>query len=244
MSLISEIRADYTDGNGLVSPKPCSPMLRSASDNGVMYTSELIIMLVYDNQKIPALPSIALSSCISDGLLYRHPVAQGGQQEGPDDYYGLIAALKVSKSPYTAARILGGVIKYRGFLNNVNPGVKTWDSFLIRQPQLLCAMITAAFPSMVNPMHYLVRLFFFPLYVYTALIIATSCLFAPKTDTDARRLSWLLVQTVKNTSILCKLASLIWYRRLYKHFPGGMKDVAAIYYQPPGQHPFAKYWID
>jgi disulfide oxidoreductase YuzD len=81
-----------------------------------------------------------------------------------------------------------------------------------------------------------------PLMLYTSIVIATSCVNAPASNTDARRLSWLLIQSVKTKSWFCRLVSKLWYNRLYKVFPNGMKDVAKEYYRD--NHPFQRYWID
>lgn len=102
---------------------------------------------------------------------------------------------------------------------------------LWRQPQLLFAYLLAKdIPSLILS----------PLNWYTAIVIATSCIGRPASDTDSRRLSWHLVQATKRKSLLCKLASLIWYARLHKDYANGMLGVAALYYT--GDHPFIRFW--
>lgn len=102
---------------------------------------------------------------------------------------------------------------------------------LWRQPQLLYAYLLAkGVPS----------IFLSPLNWYTAIVIATSCIGRPTTDTDSRRLSWHLIQATKRKSLLCKLASYTWYKRLHKDYANGMLGVAALYYAD--NHPFTRWW--
>jgi len=239
----------YVDGNNLVAPALVTPGTQRACDNGPMYTSEYFDILAKSGQLIEADKkdfADRIGACVSqDGLLYREPVGSipDPYQTGPDDFYGVLSACKLLRNTELPRRFLKAVFKYKGFLNNSQPGVKTWDSFLIRQFQMLAAMIAAAFPSWKNPLHILIRLLAFPLFFWAALVIFVSCINVPANDTDPRRLSWHLIQTVVPVSIMCKFASLFWYHRLYGTYgASGMRGVAKIYYQLG--HPFQKYWID
>jgi len=126
-----------------------------------------------------------------------------------------------------------------GSFNDREPGKWTFASWLWRQPQLMFALYCAAgrHPKWYNPLSW----WLYPFEVYTALIIATSCMFSAPTDWDARRLSWLLIQTVSPVSFLCRLAAKIWTHRLNATYTDGMRSVAAGYYQQG--HPFIKYWV-
>ncbi|MCX9024611.1 MAG: hypothetical protein OIN85_00780 [Candidatus Methanoperedens sp.] len=252
MGLREEIEP-YVDGNRLVAPNTGDwKEGERGSDNGVMFTSEYIIMLLYIMRDSPYDPfahldtlmeceykSMALWKCLKSwGLLSRAP--GDPDQEGPDDYYGYCAALKVMRESLPWHQSVGAFesglgllwhgITHLGFFNNTDKF--NWSAFLWRQPQMVAAMASAAGLGWIP--------FFWPFYLIAALVIATSCIWAPRSDTDARRLSWLLIQATKS-SPLCWLASKLWYRRLYKTYPNGMKDVAALYYC--GGHPFTKYWI-
>lgn len=239
----------YTDGNDLVAPHPMRPGELQGSGNGVMYTAEYFIILnrslkwsVYAQTSFLS----RVSPCIdSNGLLNRYPLSQISHQEGPDDYYGVLSACKELGITSIPRQFMSAVNKYWGFLNNENPGKWTKNSFLIRQPALLACMVAAAYPSLKNPLHYLIRLAFFPFFLVTSLIISTSCMFTETDNSDSRRVAWHVIQATKSASLFCKLASLIWYKRLYEDYgPTGMKAVATIYYEPHGSHPFALYWID
>ena len=244
MTLREEIQP-YIDGNGLVAPHLTGPI--KGSDNGVMFTSEYYVML----QKLGQLVSQDLSDfqakigqCITpEGMLSRVPMGQIDGQEGPDDYVGVLNGCKQLGNTKIPRTLLWATVKYLGFLNNDSPGTKDAKSFLIRQPQLVAAMVAAAFPSLWNPLHFACRLLALPFFTAAAISIFVSCINAPPSDSDARRLSWHLLQTVVPVSIMCKLASLFWWHRVYSVYGSfGMKGVAARYYE--SGHPFIKWWQD
>lgn len=247
MSIRDEIES-YIDGNGLVAPNLVDPGSGAASDNGPMFTSEYYIILAKsgllteaDKQRF----NILISQCIDkNDMLNRFPINQPSRQEGPDDYLGVLNACKHLGITDIPRKFLFTTLIHLGFLNNENEELFSLRSFLIRQPQLLATMFSAAFPSLFNPLHILLRLLGFPFYLIAALVIALSCINTDPYDTDSRRLSWHLLQITKGTSLLCKLASLLWYHRLHNDYIDGMRSVATIYYHPQGQHPFSRYWID
>lgn len=255
----------YTDGYGLMAPNPVPNGVMSGSDNGPMFSSEVIIMYKRNGADIQYIVSLfsKIESCISkEGLLNRVPQPFSSSQEGPDDYLGVLNACIEIGVTSVPRRFLLATLRYLGFLNNVNPGKFTSQSFLIRQPQLLCCMINAAFPNRSNFIHVFIRLLAFPLYLYSAVAIAISCRNDPTTDSNSRRLGWHLQNNLKKTSLLCWLASKVFGSRLYKDYPnfshsgfttpeslimtaGGMREVADIYYYPQGHlsNPYSKYWV-
>lgn len=247
MSLRTEINEDYTDANGLVSPHPCSRQ-STASDNGPMFTSEYYIMLKMRGE-LTAFDAMmyqtTINSCINlQGMLCRWPVLMPQIQEQIDDYYAVLNACKQLGITWMPRLFLKAAVRNLGALNNVNPGKWTFDSFLIRQPQLVASMVAAGFPSKLDPLHLAIRLIAFPFFLVAAVTIAISCIGEPKDSTDPRRLSWHLIQATQSLSVLCALSSLLWYRRLRLSYGiAGMRAVAAIYYKPEGSHPFAKYWV-
>lgn len=245
MGLREEIEAGYIDGNGLVAPHLTGPI--KGSDNGCMFTAEYYTMLkrlgqLTDQDRIDFNQKI--SQCINpQGMLCRVPVGQDDGLEGPDDYYAVLNGCKQLENVTIPRKLLWATIRYLGFLNNVKPGQETRPSFLVRQLQIVAAMISASFPSYFNPFHWIIRLLAFPLFFISAIVIFISCIDAPASDSDSRRLSWHLIQTVKPISIVCKLASLPWYHRLYNTYGvSGMRGVAARYYEI--NHPFIKWWVD
>lgn len=241
-TLRDEIK-DYTDGDGLVAPGLSKGAYRS-SDNGVMFTSEYYIMLhkLMDIQTQDYKDYYQLIvACEEDiGLLCRAPGDKG--QEGPDDYYAVLSASQVLGIPEFASVILHYGYITKGWFNNENPGTiyrtdgKTinWEAFLWRQLQMWFAALCAAREN---------RWYHLPLSIYSALVILyTGLRNLPKTDADSRRLCWHLIQATVPRSFLCRLASKVWYRKLYLDYPNGMRGVAQQYYQDG--HPFREYWVD
>lgn len=229
MSLQSEI-VPYVDGNGLVAPQPVAPGTKQGSDNGVMFTSEYLIMAKW--LEAPWQPDFyaAIARCfVQPGLLDRAPGDL--YQEGPDDYYGLCAMLSVYKLRRFGIRMLLHGFTHIGFFNNA--GVFSWDALLWRQPQMVAAMASAAGLGWMP--------IFWPFYAWAMLVIFWSCRPRPPSDTDYRRLCWHLIQATWG-SPLARLAAFFWYSRLYEDYPNGMRGVASLYYKPG--HPFIKYWVD
>jgi hypothetical protein len=233
----------YTEGSGLIAPYPNLDHKFRTCDNGVMFFSEYHIMLEKlglstigdkaDYERI--ITTCMVSSC--DGLVSRSPGDRG--DEAPDDYYGLFAACVTLGLVGLGNRILDWGVKHCGSYNTNTPTKWTTDSWLFRQPQLAAAAYCAS-----GNIPFYTR----PLLWYAAAVIATSCINAPADDADSRRLSWLLIQAVTPYSWLCRQATKLWMRRLYKIYPNGMKDVANIYYHPnSGEartvHPFITWWV-
>jgi hypothetical protein len=106
---------------------------------------------------------------------------------------------------------------------------------LWRFPQLLYAfLLNKGVPSFLMPFYSF----------YNALVIATSCINAPTSDTDSRRLNWHQWQATKHKSMLANFAGNFWLWRQRKVYNTDkvMQAVAKIYYQD--NHPFSKYWVD
>jgi hypothetical protein len=135
----------YVDGNNLVAPNLVAPGTLSGSDNGPMFTAELYAML----KKLGQLESQDLANfqarigqCIdSEGLLSRLPVGQSDGIEGPDDYYGVLNGCVQMQNTVIPRQFLAATFRYKGSLDNTDPGKWSWQGFLIRQPQLLACMV-------------------------------------------------------------------------------------------------------
>lgn len=237
MSLKDSI-GPWVDGNGLVSCVPSQGVMRS-SDNGVMFTSEYFIYLQknYELNKFDSwiYDNLMRSCMLTPGLLARAPGDMG--QSPPDDMIAVAAACSQLCIPDLAREILKYGFTHKGSFNNANPTVWTKESFLWRQPQLLAALLAAARMGQNNPLVWVLNL-------YAALVIAVAGKGVDPQNTDARRLSWLLIQAMTPVSGVCRLAAKLWKRRAEKDYgPDFMKAICAIYYQPRGEHPFAEYAI-
>lgn len=233
---------EYWDSSGLVGPGPYT-----GSGNGPMYTSEFFIILrknQEDNQLDSLTYSTKIAACVnSDGTLNRYNDGAHGDQEQVDDYYAVLHGCMVYNNTYLPRRFLLAMIKGLGCLNNVD-GKWNFDSFLARQPQLIACMVAASFPSLKNPLHWLIRILAFPLFAYSALLWLFSGAWSNPDDTDARRLAWHVIGTLAPVSLLNSLTSKLWYRRLNNTYAQGMRTVAFLYYQPRFDNPFGKHWVD
>lgn len=229
---------DYVEGDGLIAPAPNPTHIFRTCDNGVMFFSEYHILLVKNGESTYgdcfAYANTIRSCFVADcpGLVARAPGDRGF--EAPDDYYGVFAACVVLEHKTLGNQILEWGRSHFGSYNTNEPKKWTFDSWLFRQPQLAAAAYCAG--STTIPLH--IR----PLLWYTAAVIATSCMGVDPSNADARRLCWLLIQAVTPYSWLCRMASKLWFKRLYKTYgPEGMRAVAARYYS--AGHPFITYFI-
>lgn len=228
----------YVDGNNLVAPNPVVPGTIRASDNGTCFSSEYFILMEmnYPDPDMSYLRAkgweALIRTCMQvPGLTVRAPGDRA--IDAPDNVYAILAASKVLSRPAVAQDILSYGKKHLGFYDPTGvPGVKL-GAFLWRQPQIVFAMYCAA--NLYKPW----KFWLWPLAVYTALVIGVSCWRVPVDHTDERRLSWLLIQTTKE-SLLCRLASKLWYNRLHRDYSDGMRTVRGIYYKG-NPHPFVTY---
>lgn len=245
MSLKTEI-GPYLDKNGYVNPYPVDRTQGRQCDNATMYSSEYHIILAkrQEDSYRDADEWLILidKASIVPGLTVRYP--GDTTTDAPDNLYGILAASKVLKQPRVAEDFLAYGYRNFGFYNPSNPehiknkdGSIDWSMFQWRQLQLVFAAICA------SGRHSWWKIWNLPLAIYTALVIGISCIDEPYDNSDPRRLAWLLIQATED-SFLCRLASKIWYKRLYKIYPKGMNEVAGVYYQPSGlnANPFSKYW--
>lgn len=236
MGLREEIQDNYTDVNGLVCNRPCLKTEVNPSGNGVAYTGEYLGILDARGE-LEAIDSLRWYQ-IAQKVWGLGPLSRGPNQLDPesvDDYYGFCLGNSISVFPGWAKLALSWGFYHWGSFNNVEPSKWTFQSFLWRQPQLLYAMACSA-GKIRNPVYW-------PLSVYTSLVIATACMFSAKTDWDSYRLTWLLIQTVSPHSWLCRQAAKLWWRRLRKAFGDeGMRGVYAGYFGV--EHPFSGYAVN
>lgn len=232
MGLKDEI-IPYRDENFMVGPsRMCG---RGSSDNGPMFESEYIILLKQNGEfQIEDGFDYAKrirKCCRLAGLLSRTPGGTG--QEAPDDYHGVLAACSVIGLSDLGEEFLDYGWENFGFYNNTTDIKRKFslDAFMWRMPSVISLCHAAA--SKIRPLGVVSNLF-------TALVIATSCIHTDVRDADARRLSWLVVMGMEKHSFLCGLAAKLWWKRLRKDYGDrGMRAVANLYYQD--NHPFIYY---
>lgn len=230
--------SEYTDPDGLVQPqRHPSP---GASGNGLVYTSAYYILLKRRGfltfVDLNAFAAVVKKCSVRDGLLKRGP--NHPDQEGPDDYIAVTAA-----SAHLLRMLAGQVLSY-GQNNPFKFGPLTlhWNYCNVcPEPVLHRSSWMGRSPSFVAHLHYAAGLsasWFSAIGWCVAVLL--SC-FRPKSDQDARTLSWFLVATAELEN------RHPWVRRfflwkLHRDFPNGMRDVIGNYFQNR-EHPLAKYWV-
>lgn len=243
MSIRDDIQP-FTDINGYINPALVDVTKGRQCDNN-MFTSEYFIMLQKTDQ-LTAGDYVKWAGLMRDcfeesGLLLRYPNSIG-DQEGPDDHYALFAASKILNISTYAQDFLYYGWKHLGWYNTEvlntyknTQGTINWTAFQWRQPQMYFAAICAAnkhrwykfwnIPSMI---------------IATATILFSSHGVDTITDLDARRLTYLLILTVEQDSILCRFAAKVWKRRLLSDYGDtGMREVYKRYMRD--NHPFGIY---
>lgn len=239
--LYDEIK-QYIDKNGLVCPNPVEPDVIRGSDNGTAFTSEYYCMLVDNNQLLDSDPlawETVIRSCMrTPGLTVRAP----GDLviDAPDNIVAILGAAKRLNVPSVAKDMLSYGIRHLGVYDPQPEGTPwNWSAFQFRQVQLVFAMLCAS-----NTYKWY-KFWYWPLALYTALVILVSCYKTPTEDTDSRRLCWSLINATTKDSLLCRLVSVVWWKRLRKDYGDeGYRAVCSIYYKPNGEHPFAKYAVN
>lgn len=220
----TEEMTSYFGEDGLVMPRKASP-----SNNGVLYTA--IYMMIaerigeYENIRIPRIADAFNPLIVQPGLIRRSKTC--ADQEGPDDYVGFLAVAHLYYYVWAEEFLAYGWSNY-GCYNNVDPGQFTWSAFLWRQPQLIAHAKYAAYE---RP-----NVFLRFAWIMTILLAGFR---SPPSNTDARTLSWLLIQVWDGNGFFCKLAVNAWKKRLFRDYPCGMKDVFRIYFGD--EHPFTTY---
>lgn len=225
---------DYIDVYGLVSPHRAANPKRRESDNGVLFTSEYYIQLL-NNGELTAQDKVdyetLIRSCMLEpGLISRVPGDDG--QSPPDDQYGVSAACSQLGITSIPADVVSYGLRHFGSFNNKD---RTWTtrSFLWRQLPLVAAQYAAARRGRLNPVVWCLN-------AITALIIATSCRGIDRNNTDARKLSYLLIKAMQPVSVLCRLASVIWKRRAERDYgPEFLSIIYTIYFETG--HPLARW---
>jgi len=207
----------FIDGNGLLAPRPITPGTLRGSDNGTMFTSEYYIML-HRNEGLTDEDITRYAQLISSCIGTDHCLHRAPGDPSPDVIDNHIG-------------VLAGYAEF-DIAVNFHLVFPMW-----RYPQLVYAYLLArGVPSFLM----------FPFAIYNALVIGTSCIGSPISDTDSRRLNWLQWQATKRKSWIANLSGKFWHWRQTKIYgtPEVMKAVAAQYYLPSYSNPYATYWID
>lgn len=201
MTFLESLRP-YTDGNGLVAPTSVTPGTKRASDNGVLYTSQALILTdtgTLSNFTPLSNYLLALQSCIdSQHNLHRSP--GDTTPDAPDDYIGILS-------------------------------MKVFSNYKIETPALqlrLCQpVLVYLWLKTQNVLFNKLRLLLSPL---VCIIIAMSNLGTDKSVTSNRLLTWTICQALKKRGHLTAIGAYIWewrQRRIY----GNLSNLFAIYFE-------------
>lgn len=230
----------YLDGQGFVAPTLENAKETRGSDNQMLFTSELYIVLVLLDEDMPKdaieWEKKARQCMAVLGLTVRSPGDL--TPDAPDNIVGILAAATLLDVPSVAKDMFWYGIKHGGFFDPrpVPPPFFTkerWVAFEWRQPQLLFATLCAA-----GYYNWLTCWVLWPLAIYSAIVITFGGFQVPVDRTDERILSWLLlIATCK--SRMCYWAGLLWEMRLSIDYANGMSSVLSSYFG--GDHPIAKY---
>lgn len=229
MNLVEELKL-HVDSVGLVQPTwPVEG--RWASGNGLLYTAYALVVFGDEiDEELKARFRRAYETCqLYPGLLIRHPLNL--DQEGPDDYIGAAAASYLlstdlsSKILLRGKRFPGNWAGYRLPYYYANEGQSAFDirAWMFRFPGVLAHIRMSAGETPCP---------------FALLWLALTLAFQPWKSEDEPALSWLILRTTGQQSFLCKLAGSWFYRRLFKKYPGGMKDVFTRMFTEA--HPIAK----
>lgn len=219
----------YTNKDGFLSGNPNSAGQGRICDNHSMFTAEYA--RIRHDLGAKEYNGNVFGFLSNSGQLLRYPAQD--VDTSPDDYLGFLnfCTLQNIGRYLFASRLLKFNTDHFGSMTV--PWSQT--GFMWRQPQLLTAALAAAGHIKWYSLWYL------PLVLYTALVIAVAGTRAsPVTDQDTRRLSWHLLMIMQNESLLCTLAGKIWWRRLRKQYgEEGIRLVFSRYFT--SEHPFARF---
>lgn len=213
----------------------------SPSGNSLLFTAEKFIALTIE-RGAPSLEDaeefsrLVARAQLSPGLYARTPAgyAYHEDQEGHDDYIGIAAASAVLGTPHALAIVqqgenpfkLWGPIDINHYYPN-KPGALDWRAWFGRFPATVAHFEYAAGVT-PNLWHRL-------MWAYS---VATAGADEP-TAQDPWILSWLMVKTTEgHEGWMARQAVAIWRTRLKRHWPGGIGQVLARYFNNP-QHPLA-----
>lgn len=127
---------EWIDTNGLIKPQAHW----NDSGNGILYTA---VYLALTNFKEFPLFKLPVQACVWDGLLYRTPAKQFGQEQW-DNYLGLAAIYFFTRDRAAARKCIWYGIKHFGLYDT--DGLSESKDWLWRFPQVWVLMWLAAFP--------------------------------------------------------------------------------------------------
>lgn len=207
---LGEAIKDYQEPNGLVSIyKNPGP---HSTDNGLLFTATFLVLMGGGTLDDRNFFNQLLTRCeIEPGLLSRFP--GGNKPTTHDDLTGVCAA-----SHFMARRVYTRLVEYSGFYGT---------NFLERIPDFWPTVKAAASEDILWD----------DVILFSVGILA-NC-FEKKSATSGKCLAYLKCKTMQGQSKILDIVIATWRTVQKWRYPGGMKDVYAIYFGK--QHPFALY---
>lgn len=227
--MIKEAYKNFIDDIGQVHPA-LHPKV-GQSQNGLRWTSEYMMLLKrygeLTDADIDSYRNMVKLCMVEPGLLSRFPGS--GEQEGPDDYYALLAACYFLGIKDIPKLILNYGRTNNYIYNNVSPGKFTGSAFLGRQLPLVACMHYAAGET---------PNFFLRCALKVSLWLSSRS--SGKKNQDAKALGYfqmLIATTMPEYAGVIKT----WWESLYAEFTGGMQEVLKKYFAYD-EYPTVVYW--
>lgn len=226
MSLSEDIVPWREKATGMVSPYK-NPNDHSV-DNALLFTSTYMVLLTKEERDTERTWfSNLLFTCLREpGLMVRYPGDTG--LESQDDYTGVMSVLVLNGGGYSfAEQIRSYGLQHFGFWNSANPGsYKNWDAFLARFVHFFPLLKQAAYGYVG---------------IFGQLCFAAAFLLdnGPPESTSNRCQMFLMQRALYGKYKIVDVAINWWRRKMTRLYPGGLKDVYAIYFGV--SHPFYKY---
>lgn len=241
MSLREDI-LPYTDADGLVAPWKVPQGHRNGSGNGLLYTSLYYILLTNKGligtpERLAFMETIMPCESSIPGVYNRSPVHP--DQEGPDDYIGLVAAASILELKSICWGILthgmekpfqlGPIKLFFNYCNIAKEVVLHRSSWLGRMPQVVAHIKLACGvqPTFVQKL----------VWCYSVI----SSVYAKEDNFDARILSYLLVRNYSVGGDGIRNALCDWAVRWFLK----RTDMSKVMQKAFGEgHPLAVYWTN
>lgn len=231
-----EKRARYRDVDGLMSHDPTTPGQKYACLNGLLYNSEdaqvLRRLKDYDTlaafaiarEEIRRLIEVAQACRESEGVYRRAP--GHADYAHHDDLIGLATLY-----------VMGGWKLASEFYNHGKETGWVYGPVSLRWFQQDIAHFEWA--AGITPPWWR------QIWWYVAVRICGMPLISDRNGTDPWILSWLQLELAEHKNWLTRRAARIWRRRLYRKYPGGLRDVLDKHFgrTPDGEvHPIAEFY--
>ena len=169
---------------------------------------------------------VAISGLYGDGAFAEEMYQHGEKVSGHT--YDTTQDAANNKTLYTYARIFNLGFYPDWFFNNQNPDLFCGAGWFGRSPAMVGLIKMASGKHVVNPIDFI-----------GVLVGQFIGAFTATDNLDARTLSYVAWQFLKERSFFWKMAYKLWCWKLMRDYPRGMRDVYSRYFGE--SHPIVKY---